>query len=110
MKLVYIDESGDTIPLSQEGSKWFCLSAYIVDEDDRKNIETNLRDIKYKFYKDPDVEFKSNFIRYANPDLPDYASPLKLHSRERYNDLETQLTKYLVDIRGWWLADRPARR
>jgi len=50
------------------------------------------------FYKDLDIEFKSNFIRYANPDIPNYDSPLKLHSRERYNDLEKNLSEFLKKI------------
>ncbi len=100
MKLVYIDESGDTTALSQAGTSWFVLSAYIIDEVDRVKVETDLRDIKYEFYKDRDIEFKSNFIRYANPDIPKQESPLKLHSRERYNDLEGELTKFLARLPG----------
>lgn len=98
MRLIYIDESGDTVPLSQDGSKFFTLTACVVDEKDRQKIEMDFRSIKYEFYKDSDVEFKSNFVRYANPDIPDHDSPLKLHSRERYNNLETNLTKFLKDI------------
>jgi len=98
MKLIYIDESGDTIPLSQGGSKYFTLTACIIDENDRQKIEVDFRSIKYEFYKNPDIEFKSNFIRYANPDIPEHNSPLKLHSRERYNDLESNLTQFLKNI------------
>ena len=98
MKLIYIDESGDTISLSQAGSKYFTLTACIIDEKDRQKIEADFRTIKYEFYKDLDIEFKSNFIRYANPDIPNYDSPLKLHSRERYNDLEKNLSEFLKKI------------
>jgi hypothetical protein len=104
MHLVYIDESGDTTPISQNGSRYFTLSAYIVDEKDRKSIEIDLRNIKHEFYQNPDIEFKSNFIRYANPDIRDADSPLKLHSRERYNNLEEKLATYLKAIPGIVLA------
>lgn len=100
MRLIYIDESGDTIALSQGGSKWFTLSAYIVDEKDRIKIEKDLRAVKYEFYRDKDIEFKSNFVRYANPDITGFESPLKLHSREKYNDLESKLTDYLANLPG----------
>jgi hypothetical protein len=98
MKLIYVDESGDTIPLSQGGSKFFVLTSCIIDEKDRQKIEMDFRSIKHEFYKDDDKEFKSNFVRYANPDITDYDSPLKLHSRERYDDLEASLAKFLKDI------------
>ncbi|MDO8471899.1 MAG: DUF3800 domain-containing protein, partial [bacterium] len=94
----YVDESGDTTPLSQGGTKFLVLTACIISETERRNVEDKLRTIKNEFYTNPDVEFKSNFIRYANPDLPDYESPLKLHSRERYNDLEAKLASYLLEI------------
>ena len=100
MHLVYIDESGDTSPISQNGSRYFTLSAFIVDERGRKEIEINLRNIKHEFYQNPDVEFKSNYIRYANPDITSADSPLKLHSRVRYNDLEAKLANYLKEIPG----------
>lgn len=98
MKLVYIDESGDTIPISQDGSKFFVLTACIIDESDRQKIENDFRFIKKEFYQNPDIEFKSNFIRYANPDIPKHESPLKLHSRERYDDLEEKLSNFLKQV------------
>lgn len=94
MKLIYIDESGDTSAISRGGSKWFVLTACIIDESDRMGLEEALRAIKWKFYGNKDVEFKSNFIRYANPDIP-YDSPIKLHDRIQYNELEAELAEYL---------------
>lgn len=94
MKLIYIDESGDTVPLSQNGSKFFVLTACIIDEHDRQKIEEGIREIKGRFYGDKDIEFKSNYLRYANPDVS-LDSPLKLHDRERYNALETALADFL---------------
>lgn len=100
MKLTYIDESGDTQPISQGGSKYFVLAAYVVDEEDRRSIENDLRAIKHEFYSDFDIEFKANFIRNANPDISNRTSPLKLNSRERYDDLEAQLAFYLRGLPG----------
>ena len=97
MKLIYTDESGDTVPLSQGGSEWFVLTACIIDESDRQKVEDSLRQIKWKFYGDRDVEFKSNFIRYANPDVA-HGSPLKLNDRGAYNELERTLTEFLQGI------------
>ncbi len=94
MKLIYIDESGDTIPLSRDGSKWFALTACLVDESQRMALEHDLRQIKWKYYGDMDIEFKSNYLRYANPDVS-FESPLKLHDRQRYNELEADLAAYL---------------
>lgn len=98
MKLFYVDESGDTIPLSQGGKKFLVLTGSIIDETNFLPIEKKLRAIKQKYYNDPDIEFKSNFIRNANPDIPDGKSPLKLHDRQKYNELETDLTDFLKSI------------
>lgn len=94
MKLIYIDESGDTEIISQGGTHWFVLTACMIAEDDRRKLEDDLREIKHQFYKNKDVEFKSNFIRYAKPDLSQH-SPLKLHDRKRYDELEEVLAAYL---------------
>ena len=98
MKLIYIDESGDTAPLSQEGSKFFVLTACIIDDVNRQKIEEDLRKIKWKFYGDRDIEFKSNFVRYANPDIGGMESPLKLHDREQYNLLEKTLSDFMKEV------------
>ena len=82
MYLMYIDESGDTIPLSQSGKKFLVLTGCIFREDDIHNIEEKFRKIKGKYYQDPDIEIKSNFLRYANPDLMEN-SPLKLNSQKK---------------------------
>lgn len=97
MKLIYIDESGDTTPLSQDGSTWLVLTACVIDEQDRQKIEKDLRIIKREFYGNEDIEFKSNFIRCANPDVS-HDSPLKLHDRQKYNELENRLAAYLKNL------------
>ncbi len=97
MYLMYIDESGDTIPISQKGKKFLVLTGCIINEVDRVSIETGLRDIKKKYFQNEDIEIKSNFLRYANPDIA-FNSPLKLHDREQYNNLETDVTSYLQNI------------
>lgn len=97
MHLVYIDESGDTVPLSQNGKKFLVLTGCILHEKDIQAVETRLRGIKHKYYQNPDIEIKSNFLRYANPDLAE-ASPLKLNSRDKYNELEADVTQFLKDI------------
>lgn len=98
MKLFYVDESGDTIPISQGGKKFLVLTGSIIDENDFLGIEDRFRAIKRKYYHNSDIEFKSNYIRNANPDILNGKSPLKLHDRERYNQLEADLTKFLIDI------------
>ncbi|PJC80529.1 hypothetical protein CO009_01730 [Candidatus Shapirobacteria bacterium CG_4_8_14_3_um_filter_35_11] len=97
MYLLYIDESGDTIPLSQGGKKYLVLTGCVIHEKDIHQIESSLRQIKSKYYQNPEIEFKSNFLRYANPDL-NASSILKLNSREKYNELEADMTKYLNKI------------
>lgn len=67
MYLMYIDESGDTLPLSQDGKKFLVLSGCVVHENDIPKIEEKLREIKKKYYQNPDIEIKSNFLRYAIP-------------------------------------------
>lgn len=98
MKLLYVDESGDTIPISQGGKNFFVLTGSIIDEKDFIPIENRLRELKSKYYKNPDIEFKSYFVRNANPDIADRKSPLKLHDREKYNELEADLTTFLQEI------------
>jgi hypothetical protein len=97
MDLMYIDESGDTIPLSQDGKKFLVLTGCIIKEEDMHAIEEKLRTIKHKYYQDSDIEIKSNFLRYANPDLKEY-SPLKLNSKDKYNELEKEVSDFLKEI------------
>ncbi len=103
MHLMYIDESGNTASLSQDGSKFFVLTGCIIAEDDVLLIEENLREIKRKYYQDPDVEIKSNFLRYANPALTEN-SPLKLNSKEKYDELEAEVNQLLMRIPVMLLA------
>jgi len=97
MYLMYIDESGDTIPLSQGGKKFLILSGCVMHENDVPKIEEQLRTIKKKYYQNPDVEIKSNFLRYANPDLSEN-SPIKLNDKAKYDELEKDMTKLLSSI------------
>jgi len=97
MYLMYIDESGDTVPISQKGKKFLVLTGCIMNESNRVKIEEDLRVIKKKYFQDEDIEIKSNFLRYANPDL-EQSSILKLHDREMYNQLETDIKAYLISI------------
>ncbi|MFZ1720051.1 MAG: DUF3800 domain-containing protein [Candidatus Moraniibacteriota bacterium] len=97
MYLMYIDESGDTIPLSQKGKQFLVLTGCIINDSDRVKVEEDLRVIKKKYFQNEDLEIKSNFLRYANPDL-EQESPLKLHDREMYNQLEADIKAYLVSL------------
>lgn len=110
---MYIDESGDTIPISQKGKKFLVLTGCIIHEDNIQNIEEKFRSIKHDFYQNSDVEIKSNFLRYANPDLVEN-SPLKLNSKEKYNELEKDISNFLkklditlfsivIDKESYWL-------
>ena len=97
MDLMYIDESGDTAPISQKGKKFLVLIGCIINEKDVQKIEGEFRDIKQRYYQNPEIEIKSNFLRYANPDLSE-SSPLKLNSRHKYDELEKEITDFLVKI------------
>lgn len=97
MKLMYIDESGDTMPLENKGKKHLVLTGCIIDESDIQKTENDFAKIKKKFYQNEDIEIKSNFLRYANPEL-DQTSPLKLHSREKYDELERDMAELLKAI------------
>ncbi len=112
MYIMYIDESGDTIPLTQKGKKFLVLTGCIIHENDIQTIENELREIKKKYFQNPDIEIKSNFLRYANPDLKE-SSPIKLSDREKYNELEADMTTFLkkipvtlysivIDKMGYW--------
>jgi len=97
MYIMYIDESGDTIPLSQNGKKFLVLTGCIIHENGIVAIEKQFRSIKEKFFQNPDIEIKSNFLRYANPDLKE-TSPIKLNDRTKYDELEADMTKFLKEI------------
>lgn len=97
MYFMYIDESGDTAPISQGGTRFLVLTGCIVRDIDRVRIELDLRSIKRQYFQDEDVEIKSNFLRYANPDVS-IGSPLKLHDRDQYNQLENALANYLKNL------------
>ena len=97
MNIMYIDESGDTTPLSQKGKKCLVLTGAIINEKDILIIEKDFRSIKYKYFQNPDVEIKSNFLRYANPDLKE-DSPIKLKDRTKYDELEKDMAVFLKNI------------
>ncbi|MBI4835691.1 MAG: DUF3800 domain-containing protein [Candidatus Abawacabacteria bacterium] len=98
MYLMYIDESGNTAHNMAEGaSKFLVLTGCIIHEDDRLNIETEFRRLKKKYYQNEDIEVKSNFLRYANPDRKE-GSPLKLFNREAYDRLEADVAAFLKSV------------
>lgn len=97
MYLMYIDESGDTVPLSSNGKKFLVLTGCVIHEAEIQEIEKKLRAIKQKYYQDPNIEIKSNFLRYANPDLSE-SSPLKLNAKDKYDELEAEVNKFLIEI------------
>lgn len=97
MYLMYIDESGDTIPLTKLGKKFLVLTGAVIHEADIPKIEEKFRAIKDKYYQDPDIEIKSNFLRYTNPDLSEY-SPIKLNDRQKYDELEKDMAAFLKGI------------
>ncbi|MBV9471085.1 MAG: DUF3800 domain-containing protein, partial [Abitibacteriaceae bacterium] len=110
---MYVDESGDTATPQQGGSRFLALTGCVVHERDKVAIESQFRAIKERFYADPDVEIKSNFLRYANPDIPSKHSPIKLHDRNRYDELELAIAGFLQTVpvtliavavhkRGFW--------
>lgn len=113
MYLMYIDESGNTQTFQEDGTRILVLTGCIIDEENKIEIETKFRKIKEKYYLDPNIEIKSNFLRYANPDIPDIDSPIKLHSREKYDALEADIANFLkemkstlisvvIDKKGFW--------
>lgn len=97
MYIMYIDESGDTISLSQKGKSFLVLTGCVIEEKDKLLTERKFRIIKRRYYQDPDIEIKSNFLRYANPALKQ-DSPIKLKDRQKYDQLETDITKFLRTI------------
>lgn len=94
---MYIDESGDTIPVSQRGKKFLVLTGCVFEEKDISVCEQEFRKIKTKYYQNPDIEVKSNYLRYANPDLSE-SSPIKLKAREKYNELEKEMSSFLSGL------------
>lgn len=115
---MYIDESGDTIPLVNAGKKFFVLSGCVIDENDLFELEDKFRKIKIDYYQDPNIEIKSNFLRYANPKLSE-SSPLKLKTKEKYDELEklvsdllknakTDLFSVVINKKSFW-NDFPAQ-
>ncbi len=94
MNILYIDESGDNAPLTSGGTKYFVLSGCIIQEKNLLEIDKVFRKIKDDFYQNDNIEIKSNFLRYANPDLTE-SSPIKLNAREKYNELEDKITSFL---------------
>jgi len=100
MKILYIDESGDTTAFEQGGKKILVLTGCIIDEKDKRDIELKFREIKKKYYQNPDIEIKSNFLRYANPKIndPEKTSPIKLYNQEQYDSLQLDIQKFLREI------------
>lgn len=45
MYIMYIDESGDTAPLSQGGKRFLVLTGCIIHEEKIPDIENRLREI-----------------------------------------------------------------
>ena len=116
MYLMYIDESGDTASLQQAGSNVLVLAGCIIDENDKRNIEEPFREIKRKYYQNPDVEIKSNFLRYATPNItdPNKFSPIKMYDQGQYDALQKEIQEFLksipitliasvIDKKGYWV-------
>jgi len=99
MYLMYIDESGNTATFQENGSKILVLTGCIIEEDQKLSIEQKFRAIKKKFYFDPDIEIKSNYLRYANPDITNISSPIKLKDRHKYDELEKEIAGFMQEIR-----------
>lgn len=95
---MYIDESGDTETFQEQGSNILVLTGFIVEDKQKVIIEERFRGIKQKFYFNPDIEIKSNYLRYANPDIINIDSPIKLKDRAKYDELEKDTTKFLKEI------------
>src|SRR3989338_8596931 len=91
MRILYIDESGDTASFEQGGTKILVLTGCIIDEKDKRDIELKFREIKKRYYQNPDIEIKSNFLRYANPKIndPEKTIPIKIIS-------------VIIDKKGYW--------
>lgn len=115
MKILYIDESGDTSAFEQQGKRVLVLTGYIIDEKDKRDIEIKFRSIKKKYYQNEDVEIKSNFLRYANPKISDLEkkSPIKLYDQGQYDALQKDIQEFLktipvsiisvvIDKKGYW--------
>ena len=113
---MYIDESGDTATLQQAGSKVLVLTGCIFDEKDKRDIENRFRDIKQKYYRNSDIEIKSNYLRYANPRITDLekSSPIKLYDQGQYDSLQIDIQDFLksisitlisivIDKKGYWV-------
>ncbi|OGY99693.1 MAG: hypothetical protein A3B13_01415 [Candidatus Liptonbacteria bacterium RIFCSPLOWO2_01_FULL_45_15] len=100
MRILYIDESGDTASFEQGGTKILVLTGCIIDEKDKRDIELKFREIKKRYYQNPDIEIKSNFLRYANPKIndPEKTSPIKLYDQEQYDSLQLEIQNFLKDI------------
>lgn len=96
---MYIDESGNTATFQENGSKILVLTGCIIEENQKLSIEQKFRAIKKKFYFDPDIEIKSNYLRYANPDITNISSPIKLKDRHKYDELEKELAEFMQGIR-----------
>ena len=116
MYLMYIDESGDTSSIERGGSRILTLTGCIVNEADKHEIEKRFREIKQKYYQNPDIEIKSNFLRYANPKLadPEKSSPIKLYDQGQYDALQSEIQTFLkniqitlitcvIDKKGYWM-------
>ena len=115
MKILYIDESGDTTAFEQGGKKILVLAGCVIDEKDKRSIELWFRGIKEKYYQNPDIEIKSNFLRYANPRIsdPEKTSPIKLYDQQQYDSLQLEIQAFLkaipttvisvvIDKKGYW--------
>lgn len=95
---MYIDESGDTQKTDEEDSaRVLVLTGCIIEESKKTIIERDFRMLKEKYYQKPDIEIKSNFLRYANPDI-NIDLPLKLAGRTVYDALEGDIAGFLKNI------------
>lgn len=110
---MYIDESGNTATFQEQGSKMLVLTGCIISEKEKLPIEEKFRDIKKRYYFDPDIEIKSNYLRYANPDITDISSPIKLKDRSKYDELEKEIASFMrkmditlisvvIDKKAYW--------
>jgi hypothetical protein len=98
---MYIDESGNTVPLSQNWKNHLVITGCIIDESDAHTIEKQFRDIKLKYYQNPDIEINKHdyWQQYPSQNPYEVAYMFLLERFQKYLEQVNQLGICIIDPR-----------
>ena len=91
----FLDDSGHK-EYGVNTSRHFVYAAVLVDSADESGVNADIADLKRHYFRTPNVELKSSWLRFPRDKKRRYMDPFGL--------TETALTRFIEDLYGWMTA------